>query len=187
MALTAMACVGASSATAESTALCGSDVATCSSPISHVHEASVGKVKLVTTAFTVECDALFLGDALSALANPLVIHGNYTDTNCNSCTEEAEIKTSTPPELTLLRLGHETADATLSVLIHVVCSVFDCYYNGVALKGTGKGPLLATQANGEISLVKQKMVKEPPSTIFCPSSAQLDITTTPLAATYITS
>ena len=79
-ALTAMAFVGASSAMAESTTLCSADGSGCG--ITHVHETSVGKAKLLTSFGTTECNVLFLGDARAALASPLVIDGTFTYTNC---------------------------------------------------------------------------------------------------------
>jgi hypothetical protein len=184
-AMSVMTFAGAHSAMAESTALCGSDEAVCASPVSHVHETSVGKMKLLTLSFTVECNVLFLGDTLSSLANPLVIHGSLTYTNCSTCSnKEAGAEASGSPGIKVLKLGHETADLTANFLIRVVCGPLDCTYNGVGLKGTAKGPLLATQANGEFSFIKQTMVKE--LGFLCPEIAQLDITTTPLTATYIT-
>ena len=57
----------------------------CGSEITHVHEVSVGKAKLLSWFLTVECDVEFEGDSLGE-AGPLVIHGNFTYTNCGSCT-----------------------------------------------------------------------------------------------------
>src|SRR5262249_4119350 len=95
-ALLAMAFVGASSAMAESTALCSADIETeeeesagsikneCE--VTHVHETSVGKGKLLSSSLNVECDVLFLGEVV-ATGSPLRIEGNFTYSNCNAgCT-----------------------------------------------------------------------------------------------------
>jgi hypothetical protein len=192
-AVMAMAFVGASSAMAEHTALCATDEALCASPLAHVHEESVGKAKLLSS-ITVECNVLFLGDALLvsgvALANPLKIHGTFTYTNCGSCVVTEE---SSPAEIKILKLGHETADVTGEGLVHVECSGFiDCSYNGVGLKGTATGPLLAKKnakgevehPNGEVVIAGQTTNKETGG-FLCPATSKLDITTTPLSATYI--
>src|SRR6185436_7346086 len=106
-ALMAMAFVGASSAMAEGTSLSTGDGSGCGS--THVHETSTSKAKLLTTFLTVECDVLFLGDALSTLGAPLAIHGKFTYTNCGGCEATEE---NGPAEIKVLRLGHETADIT---------------------------------------------------------------------------
>jgi RHS repeat-associated protein len=181
-ALMAMAFVGASSAMAESTTLCtGDGSGPCG--ITHVHEESVGKEKLLSS-ITVECNVLFLGDALSGLASPLAIHGTFTYTNCGSCTIEEE---NGPAEIKVLKEGHETAKVTGEYLFHVECGGFiDCNYNSAGLKGTAKGPLLSTQKNGEVTISGQTTNKETGG-FLCPATSKLDITTTPLGATYISS
>src|SRR6185436_18150219 len=55
-ALMAMAFIGASSAMAEDTVLCSTDPATSCTEVTHVHETSVTKAKLLTSFLTVECD-----------------------------------------------------------------------------------------------------------------------------------
>jgi len=182
-ALMAMAFVGASSAMAESTALCTADESPCASAnqVSHVHETSVGKAKLLSSVGTTECNVLFLGDISTTLASPLVISGSFTYTNCelggSSCTATEE---SAPSEIKVLKEGHETAKVTGEGLVHLVCSGFiDCSYNGTGLVGTGKGTLLSTQANGEVTLSEQSTTKETGG-FLCPKTAKLDITTTSL-------
>jgi hypothetical protein len=183
-ALMAMAFVGTSSAMAETTALCEKDEGPCAAEniITHVREVSVGKAKLLTS-INVECNVSFLGDALNkGLANPLVIHGTFTYTNCGSCNAEEE---NGPAELKVLKEGHETAKVTGEGLVHVECPGFiDCSYNGVGLKGAGKGPLLSTQANGEVAIAAQTTNKEAGG-FLCPSTAKLDIVTTPGDASLI--
>jgi hypothetical protein len=191
-ALLAMAFVGASSAMATgSTALCSSDQATCSSPVTHVHETTLAGAKAILLAKPeVKCDVLFLGDALnSGLANPLVIHGNFTYTNCEGgCSAEEE---NGPTELKVLREASELAKVTSGTgggagLVHLECPFgVDCYYVGSGLVGHALGPLTAgVETNGQVSLSNQTVAEEDPS-FFCPDSGKLDIKTTPLAATYI--
>jgi hypothetical protein len=188
-ALLAMAFVGASSAMAESTALCNEDpVGTEVCPATHllnsVHEESVGKAKLVTTFLTIECDVLFSGTISTTLANPLVISGGFTYSNCGSCTVKEE---NGPAEIKVLKEGHETGSVTYKFLIHVICGASsDCSYVGTGLKGTAKGPLLSAQVpdNGEVSLVSQATTKEAGG-FLCPKTSMLTITMTPLSATYI--
>jgi hypothetical protein len=179
-ALMAMAFVGASSAMAELATLCTGDGTGCGAV--HVHETSVGKGKLLTGSLTVECDVLFLGDALSGYQQGSIISGNFTYTNCGSCSATEE---NGPSKIAILKTGHETTTVTGEGLVHVECSGINCRYIGEGLAGTGKGPLLSTQANGEVSISEATTEKE--SGLFCPSTSKLDLTTTPLSATYIAS
>jgi hypothetical protein len=180
-ALMAMAFVGASSAMAEgNTSLCTVDGATCASPITHVHEESVGHALLKSSFATVECEVLFLGDALnSGVSNPLVIHGTFTYNCLNGCTAEEEFG---PAEIKILRLGTELADVTGEGLVHVECGL-DSTYNGVGLAGHAKGALVATNKLGEVVITAATTNKE--SGLFCPSTSKLTITTAPLSATYV--
>jgi len=191
-ALTAMAFVGASSAMAETTSLCGSDIAegaAAKTPcVTHVHETTLSgaKAKLLAGLLTVACDVLFLGDALSAEGNPLVIHGNFTYTECGSCTvEELE---GGKAKIEVLKEGHETAKVTGEGVVFVDCGgkSLECEYDGVGLLGTAKGPLLASETNGSVTITNQVVHKHPTGTgAFCPEESKLDIVTTPLSATYI--
>ena len=180
-ALMAMASVGISSAMAESTTLCSGDVSGCG--LTHVHETTLtgAKAEILTSVVTAKCDVLLLGDTIASLGSPLEIEGNFTYTNCGSCTVTEE---DGPARVILLRLGHETADVGLILLIHLSCSGIDCRYTvKELLLGTAKGPLLSSETNGSVTFLQQTMVKE--GGLFCPSTAYLDITTTPLSATYI--
>ncbi|HEX3324209.1 MAG TPA: hypothetical protein VHR65_03595 [Solirubrobacterales bacterium] len=191
-ALMAMALVGASSAMAESTALCKEDAVLLSGEIcpsgkliTHVHETTVAgaKAKLLST-ITVECDVLFLGDVTSAnsLGAPLVISGNFTYTNCGSCEVEERSEHST---IEVLKLGHELADVTGEGKVFVDCGSFlECEYDGERLIGHALGPLLSTHANGDVTLEEQ-VTHKTGGGFFCPAEAKLDILTTPLVATYI--
>ena len=179
-ALLAMAFVGASSASAEKTALCSGDGSGCG--VSHVHETTLSgaKGKLLTSIVNVECDVLFLGDTTEESGAPLVIEGTFTYTNCGSCTVE---EVGGGVEIKVLKLGHETSDVTGEGEVHVNCSGLNCTYNGEGLLGTGKGPLLSSETNGSVTLTEQTAKKV--SGLFCPSTSKLDITTTPLIATYL--
>jgi hypothetical protein len=184
-ALIATAFGGVTSAIAESTALCKVDENPCVevNQIAAVHEVSVGKAKVLTSAGTIECDVLFSGLA-TRLANPVVVSGGFTWTNCalgvTSCTLK---ELNGPSELNVLREGPETAKVTYEYLVDIACSpYFNCSYVGTGL-GTAKGPLLSTQANGDITLSRQALTKE--AGVLCPTNPTLDIITTPLIATYI--
>jgi hypothetical protein len=182
----AMAFVGTSSAMAESTTLCSTDPASSCTDITHVHEASVGKATLLTSFGSVECNVLFLGNVTTAGVDPLTIEGTFTYTNCtfagSSCTATEE---NGPSEIKVSKEGHEKGKVTGEGLVHLVCgSSIDCSYNGVGLAGAAKGPLLSTQANGEVTLSEQSTTKETGG-FLCPKSAKLDITTSPLTATYL--
>lgn len=179
--LTVMAFAGASTAMAESTALCTTDENPCEAihRMESVHEVSVGKAKLLTV-INVECNVLFLGKVESAnnLGSPLAIIGNFTYTNCGGCEVEEE---NGPTEIKVLRESHETASVTGEGLVHVNCpGLINCSYNGVGLKATAKGPLLATQENGEVIISEQTTNKETGG-FLCPKKAKLDITMTPAA------
>ena len=191
--LTTMAFAGVSSAMAESTALCDQDpgngaheVCPASHLVAHVHEVTVGKMKILTNVLTVECDALFLGDVTSAnnLGNPLEIAGHYTYMNCGSCTvtEESAIAT-----LKVLKEGHEKAKVTGEAEFRAVCgAVIKCTYNWVGLNSVAKGPLLSAVSNPNGESVIQGAALNPVLGPLCPTTRILHFTTTPLVATYIT-
>ena len=185
-ALMAMALVGVSSAAANDTRLCSNDagnqmVSPCTS-VTHVHETTLAgaKGKLLTSIVNVECDVLFLGDTTAGTTNPLVITGNFTYTNCGSCTVE---EVGGGVEIKVLWESHETAKVTGEGEVHVNCSGLNCTYNGEGLIGTGKGPLLSSETNGSVVITEQ--VAKKVSGLFCPSTSKLDITVTPLSATYL--
>ncbi|MFL5899679.1 MAG: hypothetical protein ACJ75S_00550 [Solirubrobacterales bacterium] len=190
MALLAMAFVGASSATAETTSLCGADENPCSAAnqLGSVHAESVGKAKMLTSVGTWECNVLFSGTIASKLANPLLISGSFTWTNCmlnkTICTVT---EVNGPTEIELLKEGHETAKVTEYIFFHTVCGkIIDCEYIGVGLKGTAKGPLLSPQETGEVTLTEQTLNKAAGG-FLCPKTSKLDITMTSLSAIYISS
>jgi hypothetical protein len=192
-ALTAMAFAGASLAVAGSTALCDEDPASsehavCPSGhlVTHVHEATLSaqKAKLLSSLINVECDVLFLGDTDEEESASLAIEGNFTYTNCGgSCKVTEE---NGPAEIKILKEGHEKSSVAYEYQVHVECGAFiNCKYNGEGLAGAGKGPLLSTETDGEVSLQEQTLHKV--SGVFCPKTAKLDIVLTPLSPLYIAS
>lgn len=189
-ALMAIAVVGATSAMAESTALCTVDPGegaqeACPAEhlFSHLHAATEAgnKAVFLSSVLNVECDLLYLGNVTSAnnLGSPLVISGNFAYSNCTTGCEVAE--TSTHSQLKLLKLGHETADLSLEWNAKVHCDTFiNCTYSGTGLKGIAKGALLPFK---EEEFEKQKMSG---SGFFCPSETVLDFLIISLEPVYIT-
>lgn len=167
-AIAAMAFLGASSAMAESTQLCSHNEAPCAAGnvISHVHFVDPDAI-LETNVLTVECESLFLGDSLG-LAAPLVIHGNFTYSNCSSgCTAT---QTSTSALIEVLKEGAGgSVKGTAEVNVHCG-SLINCTYNGVGLKGTAVNANLPATA-GETVIEGQEVKKT--GGIFCPSTGTL--------------
>src|SRR5262245_40795891 len=109
-ALLAMAFVGASSAMAGATTLCGGDSSPCEA-VSHVHETTLNGAKaILLSSPDVECDVLFLGDTLTGTSAPLVIHGNFTYSNCEGGCEATE--ENGPTEIKVLRTASELSTVT---------------------------------------------------------------------------
>jgi len=180
--LISMAFISTTPAMAESTALCRQDEEPCKSSnfATHLHAVSIGQVKVLTSAFTAECNALFLGDATSSLASPLALTGSFTYSNCGSkCIVSEE---NGPANVSVLKSGHETASVTIALLLHLTCSGINCSYSG-KVEGTAKGPLLSFEPNGEVSFQEKSLSKE--TGAFCPTTAKLDAAGTPLEAIYI--
>lgn len=167
-----------------STALCKVDQTPCAAGnlTTSVHEVSVGKATLLSSSLNVECNVLFSGTA--TLGNPATVTGGFTYSSCNnSC---SVVEQNGPAVITVLRLGHELADVTGKGEVKLTClfGFVKCVYNGTGLQGHGLGPLLAAQPNGEVRIEGQKTNIVSGS---CPAEAFLDLLTTPLAATYISS
>jgi hypothetical protein len=188
MALLAMALVGVPSAMAEPTGLCtteASEKSPCESTVSHLHGESVGAAVFLTSIANIECTVLVLGSVTEG--SPLTVKANFTYTGCKDksfgACEVKELSGSSSVEM--LKEGHETAKVTVgSGEVLVKCSIgVHCVYKIGGIVGTAKGPLLATQKNGEIAINKQTLTKV--SGFLCPSTASVDLTITPLNATYI--
>jgi hypothetical protein len=191
----AVAITSTGSAMAESTALCDQDPGTGASAVcppghllSHLHERGILWI-FHTSVTDVFCTPLHLGDVKSAnnLGAPLVIEGNYTFSSCTSSIGGCSVtEVNGPSSLKVLKMGHETASVTYAFEVHIVCSVWlNCTYNGVGLKATAKGPLLATEENGEIYTAEQSLNKVAGG-FLCPNVATLEVVETPLSAFYIT-
>lgn len=182
VALTAMATIGISSATATSTQLCSTDTNPCKSAVTHVHE-TYPLLNIETSVGLIVCSGLFLSTSVGALGSPQILKGNFTYTLCKrnvseSCTVTEE---NGPAEIKVLRTGEEEARVTGEVEFRVKCGSFlNCVYNGEGLEGIARGLLFG----GSGSLNEQELKKV--SGLFCPSVAKLDIPSTePLFATYI--
>lgn len=152
----------------------------------HLHEASVGKASLLTSVFSVECSALFLGDVRSPNGSvaSLWIEGTFTYSGCTKgciVTEE-----TVPTELTVSRQGTRIANRIGYDLLHVNCSGFsNCTYKKPSTYGVRKDPSSSTQPNGETAFYRQRTNKE--SGALClDSGARLDLVTTPLEPVYVT-
>jgi hypothetical protein len=191
-ALTAMVFVGPSPAMAETTALCKADENPCAvgNKITIIHETTLAGSPAVflNSVSNITCDVLFLGSTVSSLGIPLEINGNFTYSNClrggsEKCTFSEK---NGPSNVVVLREGHETAKVTWVGEMNMKCGSFiNCTYDDEGLIGTAKGPLLSSETNGGILLDEEVVHKV--SGFLCPSEAKLDITTTPLSATYISS
>lgn len=186
-ALLATAVAGAPSAMAETTSLCTADESPCAEGnlVTHVHEATLAgsPAILLSSLGAVECSVLFLGEVLGTGA-PLVVHGNFTYSNClrsgNACTVT---ELNGPAEIAFLKESTEKAKVTGEAEINFHCGIFiNCTYNSDGLISTAQGALLSLETNGSVSLTEQAVHKV---SGICPSTAKLDITTTPLSATYI--
>ena len=176
-AMTAMAIVGASSATAGKTQLCKTDTTPCSSPATSVHEVSIGKAVLESELPTIECNVLFSSTSVGGAGAPQIIEGTFTYSSCNNfCSVKEE---NGPAEIKALRTGTELAAITGEGLVRVTCPFINCAYNGVGLEGHAKGALIATNGKGEISIEGQETNKEAGGEI-CPPEAFLTITTASL-------
>jgi len=189
-ALAAMAFVGASTASAGNTALCTADEDPCDGPgtiVTHVHETDSAALLLNNVTGFVKCVALYLGDALgTGLANPLHLVGDFT---YSSCTDEAArsctvTEVSDKSLITVLKTAAETGTVEGEGEVLVRCGFFiHCVYNGKGLKGTAEGPLLAG-GNGVVKLHEQTTNRV---SGLCPETAKLDILTSPLSLTYLSS
>ena len=117
------------------------------------------------------------------LGAPLTILGSFTYTPCTTGCEAKEV--STHALLTVLRTAHELAEVKGSAEVLMKCGkVSHCVYNLVGIVGHALGPLLSTETNGGVVVTKQALNHV--SGTLCPSTSELDLTTTPLEPLYIT-
>ena len=91
---------------------------------------------------------------------------------------------STDSLIEVLKLGHETADFTVTSEVIVKCGpLIEClFHSGTGLVGTATGPLLSSFANGDVTITSQTLSREGP---ICPDTAKLDFETMPLEKVYI--
>jgi hypothetical protein len=181
--------LGASSAFAESTALCNVDPGTGPTevcPAGHlvteIHEVNLSgsKEKMSFGLFVVECDVLFQGQTTLALDNPQHGVGAFTYTNCSNGCTVTEIGQAA---FALLKEGHEKEKATIAFEVRVACMFINCRYVN-AVEGIRWGPLLSLEVNGELSIQKQKIFAQEPDV--CMPEIILTLRTTPLTKLYVT-
>lgn len=175
-AIAAMAFVGASSASAENTALCTIDAGICSAGelAKHVHyESTEAIIKTTTPSLTIKCKVSYLGDVLSPwLASPLVIHGNLKYSGCKPAGYEIK-EISTSALFLLLKEGTELAKTTAVFQILVNCGeVLHCHFNADGLVFHSLGPL-TTGDNGHITITEQTLNKVLGT--LCPVQATLTV------------
>jgi hypothetical protein len=196
-ALTSIAFIGTSPAGAESTALCTVDESVCSAGhmVTSLHEVSIGKIKILNSIGTVECDALFSGKA-GPLAGFQEVNGSFTYSSCklggSSCTvKDVGALGST---LVFSKWVHETATVTGrggEGEVYVECGFgIKCEFaSNNLVQGTAKGPLLSSffNTNGEIVFSEQSLEVRYVGSLFCPKTAKLDMSLAPLSAIYISS
>jgi hypothetical protein len=187
-ALMAMALVGTSSATAETTALCKVDESECAAGnlVTHVHEETLtgNQGLLLDSLGNVKCTVLFLSTSVGIPSTPLIVKGNFTYTGCKrkkligeeDCTVTEQ---NGPAEIKLTKTGTEIAKVTGKGEVKVACGSFiECVYNGEGLEATAKGALASAETNGEVSISEQSTHKVSGS--LCPAEARLDLKLTPL-------
>jgi hypothetical protein len=184
-----MAVVGESVAAGETTALCTKDVSPCPSEnqVQHIHETTLAlaPITILNNILNIKCQALLLGDVTfgQALGGVIGIQGSYIYSNCAEGCEVTEL--NGPGWLFFTRLGSELADVELESEILVKCMWLHCVFNGAGLLADGVGTLLSQETNGELWIGGQQLNRV--GGLLCPSTAKLDLATTPLAATYISS
>jgi hypothetical protein len=179
-ALTTMAFLGASSASAGTTALCKKHENPCAAAniyTGHIEAVAEGP-QLLTNATTIQCKkALFLGFALG-LANPLTIHvekfeffDDCLTTEGNAC----EFKTLELGLALLLRTAANLGTLTLhdtKVLVSCPQEFIHCVYGGLPvfhMEGSPTKESLATILSNEV-------LWEHGESLFCPMESKLDAT-----------
>jgi hypothetical protein len=182
-ALMGMAFVGAGSAMAESTAFCAVDPGTGPEEVCpkgnlitklHAATAEVLPAAVLTTLVDVVCDVLYSGKTTSELASPLILNGTFVYENCESSAggECTVTETSAESKITLLKTGHDKAEAKLESEFLVSCNTIHCRYSTGGMKGLFKGALLPFKGEeeefGDATLKKV-------SGFLCPTAAELDL------------
>lgn len=189
IALAFLGIVTAAATRAHADVLCSSEsmMGSCApnQQVTHLHEVSVGRARLLTDTFSLECEALFLGDVKPGGNSLAVIRveGFYTYTNCTGdCVFTEE---NIPTEIRISGLGHETRGGLGYSLVHVDCPAFiNCTYKSPGMHGSGADASLARSKTGELSFEEQPTLKE--SGMFClDNGGKLDIRTAPTHPIYV--
>ena len=185
-AIGAVAFVGASPATAGTTALCEVNESPCPAEVEHVHFVD-SAAKLLTPVLNVICEALFLGNALGLVTNgPVLVHGNFTYSNCtNGCTVTDLIGGLLLFLRTAANLGEVNGDG-FKVNVHCA-GVIECEYDEEAPVGHLLGANLPTTA-GHILIDEQELHRtgNPLTNLICPEPAELDANFDSLEDIYVT-
>lgn len=193
-AVTAMALIGTSSASAGDTALCEPttigvhpDPCPAGKLVKSVHFEDKTAILLTDIIVAITCESLVsaevkAGDPL--LANPLVLLGLITYTNCNNGCEAQEV--SPHIILRVLREGHELARVTGEGEVLLSCGLaLHCVYNAQSLVGHGLGPLLGGGLTGVVTYNNATVNKV--SGLLCPSTSRLHAEYVSLKHLYIAS
>jgi hypothetical protein len=186
----AMAFAGASSALAESTALCAEDSAgsTCPSGklVSHVHMVDPA-LQMLNSIQNFTCEVLYLGNIENPtlLGNPLEAIGKLTITNCAAGCEVKEV--SSEGEGNILKTGTELATITMEGEVLAKCAlVLHCVYNAKKLVGHVLGGLTTNAAErGHLTFSNAPVEKV--SGLLCPNNTSMDALFESLEKFYIRS
>lgn len=179
----AVALLGSTAATAETTALCQEDESACKFPLSHTHYTTEG-LEINNSFVTYKCNGLYLAN-VNALGAPQLLEGTFVYSNCDHGCER--IEENGPVLLDLLKTGHETAEliGLEGAVIHSICSGLNCVYSFENLVGTAKGPLLAGASNGEFFFESATLTHV--SGTLCPPVSKLTARYILLSKAYISS
>jgi hypothetical protein len=174
--IASMGLVGASSAMAETTALCKVDETPCSeaNQVTEVHY-EADNINILTPTggggYDYGCSHALLSATVSKLAETQTLEGqSLTYSSCGGGCTRTTIELGT---LSVLRTEGELAEITANGFeVNVSCSGFtNCRYSFNEQSGTLKGPLL-TGDNGHITF--QEAPLERVSGFLCPELVKLD-------------
>ena len=185
-AIGAMGFVGASPATARTTALCEINESPCLAEVEHVHFVD-SAARLLTNVLTITCEALFLGDVLGLVTNgPVLVHGSFTYSNCNNGCTFTDLHGGLLLMLrTAANLGEATGDG-FEIILHCA-GVIECEYDLQGLVGHVLGAELPA-TSGHISISQQSLHRtgNPLTNLICPEPAKLDVDFESLEDLYLT-
>jgi hypothetical protein len=180
-----MAFLGASSAMAETSALCksnesGQPICAAGNQLGELHYVS-SEMKILNGLQNVTCESLFKGTAWGLFTNePVKITGKFTYFNCNGSCEVEQI---TEGEFKLLKTtATEGVMVGTGVKFKVACLFINCVYTW---EGLGVG---ATSANlpttaGKWIVTEQELERTPGGT--CPMTTKLHMAMESLTDVYI--